>query len=100
MCKKQTSVLHSSTASEVISLDAGVGMDGIPALDSWYSVIVVLHSSSSQVQGNLNRAKQSRKHTSNQTKIQTKRDDLVLVHVDYVASNAKPSRTGAMLYIS
>ena len=33
MCKKQTSVSHSSTESEIISLDAGLGLDGIPALD-------------------------------------------------------------------
>ena len=33
MCKKQTSVLHSSTEAENISLDAGLRMDGIPALD-------------------------------------------------------------------
>ena len=32
-CKKQTSVSHSSTESEIISLDAGLRMDGIPALD-------------------------------------------------------------------
>ena len=31
MCKKQTSVSHSSTEAEVISLDAGLRMDGIPA---------------------------------------------------------------------
>ena len=31
--KKQTSVSHSSTESEIISLDAGLRMDGIPALD-------------------------------------------------------------------
>ena len=36
MCKKQTSVSHSSTESEVISLDAGLRMDGIPALDLWW----------------------------------------------------------------
>ena len=30
MCKKQTSVSRSSTESEVISLDAGLRMDGIP----------------------------------------------------------------------
>ena len=34
-CKKQTSVSHSSTEAEVISLDAGCRMDGIPALDFW-----------------------------------------------------------------
>ena len=35
MCKKQTSVSHSSTESEIISLDAGLGSDGILALDLW-----------------------------------------------------------------
>ena len=44
MCKKQTSVSHSSTESEIISLDAGVRMDGIPALDLWDLVMEVLHS--------------------------------------------------------
>ena len=33
MCKNQTSVSHSSTESEIISLDAGLRLDGIPALD-------------------------------------------------------------------
>ena len=36
---------HSSTASAVISLDAGLRMDGIPALDLWDVVIEILHSS-------------------------------------------------------
>ena len=31
-CKKLTSVSHSSAEAEIISLDAGVHMDGIPAL--------------------------------------------------------------------
>ena len=35
MCEKQTSVSHSSTEAETISLDAGLRMDGIPALDLW-----------------------------------------------------------------
>ena len=35
MCKKQTSVSHSSTEVEIISLDAGLRMDGIPALTLW-----------------------------------------------------------------
>ena len=32
MCKKQTSVSHIFTEAEVISLDSGFRMDGIPAL--------------------------------------------------------------------
>ena len=42
MCKKQTSVSHSSTESEVISLDAGLSLDGKPALDLWDLIISVL----------------------------------------------------------
>ena len=44
ICKKQTSVSHSSTESEIISLDAGLRMDGLPALDLWDIVIEVLRS--------------------------------------------------------
>ena len=46
MCKKQSSVSHSSTESEII-LDAGLRMDGLPALDLWDVVIEVLRSSKS-----------------------------------------------------
>ena len=35
MCKKQTSVSHCSSEAEIISLDVGLRMDGIPALDLW-----------------------------------------------------------------
>ena len=39
---QQISVSHSSTESEVISLDVGLRMDGFPALDLWDIVIEVL----------------------------------------------------------
>ena len=42
MCKKQTSVSHSSTVSEIISLDAGLRLDGIPALDLWDLIVLIL----------------------------------------------------------
>ena len=42
MCKKQMSVSHNSTESEIISLDAGFRMDGLLALDVWNLVIEVL----------------------------------------------------------
>ena len=35
MCKKQTAVSHSSTESEIISLDTGLRLDGLPALELW-----------------------------------------------------------------
>ena len=42
MCKKQTSVSHSSAESEIISLDAGLRLDGIPDLDLWDLIVLVL----------------------------------------------------------
>ena len=57
MCKKQTSVSHGSTESGVGSLDAGLCMDGLPALHLWDIVIEVLRSTNNNVQP---------KHTSQQ----------------------------------
>ena len=42
MCKKQTSISHSSTESEIISLDAGLRLDGILVLDLWDLILSVL----------------------------------------------------------
>ena len=42
MCKKQTAVSHSSTESEIISLDEGLRLDGITALDLWDLTVAVL----------------------------------------------------------
>ena len=39
--QEQTSVSHGSTDSEGISLDAGLHMNGIPALHLWHFVIEV-----------------------------------------------------------
>ena len=106
MCKKQTSVSHSSTEAGVISLDAGLRRDGIHALDLWDLVIEVFHSSPNQfnntkdqVRGNSSRNTTSNKHTQNQTKVPTQHDNFDLSDVDFVPSNPKFSRFGAMLYI-
>ena len=39
---------HSSTESEIISLDAGLRLDGIPALDLWDLIVEVLHGNTYQ----------------------------------------------------
>ena len=41
MCKKQTAVSHSSTESEIISLDTGLRLDGLPALEFWDLIVSV-----------------------------------------------------------
>ena len=48
MCKKQTSVSHSSTESEIISLDTGLRLDGKPELDLWDLIVAVLHGNTYQ----------------------------------------------------
>ena len=48
MCKKQTSVSHSSTESGIISLDAGLRLDGIPALDVWDLIVAILGNTNNQ----------------------------------------------------
>ena len=42
MCKKQSSVSHSSTESEIISLDTGLRLDGLVALELWDLIVSVL----------------------------------------------------------
>ena len=81
-------------------------MDGIPALDLLELVKAVFHSSPNlfnnikdQVRGNSSRNITSNKHTENQTKDPTQHDKFDLNDVDYVSSNAKFSRFGAILYI-
>ena len=44
MCKKHTAVLHSSTESEIISLDIGLRLDGLPALERWDLSVSVLRN--------------------------------------------------------
>ena len=57
MFKKQTSVSHGSAESEIISLDAGLRMDGLLALDLWDIVIEILQTTKDNIQPN---------HTSHQ----------------------------------
>ena len=92
MCKKQTSVSHSSTEAELISLDAGLCMDGISALDLWDLVIEVFHSSPNQLNNTKDQVRgNSSRNTQNQTNVPTQHDNLELCNVDYVSSNAKSS---------
>ena len=93
MCKKQTSVSHRSTESEIISLDAGLRLDGIPALDFWDLIVAVLH-------GNTYQNDQERGDPSKppaRKKIHGKIDDLE--NVDFISSNVNSSRKESLLYI-
>ena len=102
MCKKQTSVSHSSTESEIISLDAGLRLDGIPALDLWDLIVAVLHGNKYQ------RYQERRNPCTNlvraaphklqmRKKIHGKID--VLDNMDFISSIVHSSRQEPLLYV-
>ena len=104
-CARNRHQFHSEV--EVISLDAGLRKDGIPALDLWDLVMEVFRSSPNQLKenpnveykGNILRNTPSNKHTQNQTNVPIQQDTLELSNVDNVSSNAKSSLFGAMFCI-
>ena len=67
MCKKQTSVSHNSTEAEIISLDAGLRMDGIPALTLWDMVSEVFHSVPNKTDGPKRELRENRQQSSTET---------------------------------
>ena len=86
-CKKQTSVSLGSTESKVISSDAGLRMDGLPALDLCDLVIEASHSFSIQpkARGNRLRDKHCEKHSNERTKKQSNTsEDFGWKNIDYV----------------
>ena len=100
MRKKQTSVSHSSTESDIISLDAGLRLDGIPALDLWDLIVAVLGNTnqSHKEQGDLLKNKRevcSPPHTIHTCK-QSQRLINDLDNVDFILSNVKSSRQEAL----
>ena len=89
MCKKQTCVSHSSTEAE-ISLDAGLRLDGIPALDLLDSIIEVLHSGSNRKQMLKPKGKVPSPNKASVENCATNRgNSLEPSHVDLVPSRAK-----------
>ena len=92
MCKKQISVAHSSTESEIISLDAGLRLDGIPALDLWDPIVSVL-GNTIQTPERLGRPVVSDKDQSSQGMTN------VLNHIDCVPSDVQFLHHEALLYV-
>ena len=92
MCKKQTSVSHSSTESENISLDAGLRLDGIPALDLWDLIVSVLGNTTQTTERPgrpviIDKNQRSQGMTN------------VLNSIDCVPSNVQSSHQEALLYV-
>ena len=90
MCKKQTAVTHSSKKSEIISLDAGLRLDGLPALELWDLIVSVL--------GNVSRVSDKTGQPENDVKKRQKSHSKIDVvkDIDAVPSNVKPARQEAL----
>ena len=93
MCKKQTAVSHSSTESEIISLDTGLRLDGLLALELWDLIVSVL--------GNVSRVSDgSGKPEINDHKRQKSHSRIdVLQDIDLVPSNVQSANREALLYV-
>ena len=90
MCKKQTSVSHSSTESEIISLDTGLRLDGLPALELWDLIVSVF--------GNISHiSDRTVKLVNGKNKSHNKID--AMQDIDSVPSNVQSARQEALLYV-
>ena len=93
MCKKQTAVSHSSTESEIISLDTGLRLDGLPALELWDLIVSVLGSISRVSDRSAKPESDEHKHHKSHNKIDVTRD------IDAVPSNVQSARQEALLHV-
>ena len=90
MCKKQTSVSHSSTESEIISLDTGLRLDGLPALELWDLIVSVL--------GNVSHiSDRTGQPVNGENKSENNID--VVHDIDSVPSNVQSASREALLYV-
>ena len=93
MCKKQTAVSHSSTESEIISLDTGLRLDGLPALESWDLIVSVLGNVFRVSDRSGKPENDKRKHYKSHNQIDAMKD------IDSVPSNIQSARQEALLYV-
>ena len=92
MCKKQTSVSHSSTESESICLDAGLRLDGLLALELWDLIVSVL--------GNMTQTTERTERPVIIDRSQRSQGKInVLNNIDCVPSNVQSSHQEALLYV-
>ena len=93
MCKKQTAVSHSSTESEIISLDTGLRLDGLPALELWDLIVSVLGNVSRVSDRSGKLESDDYKHHKSHNKIDVMKD------IDAVPLNVQSARQEALLYV-
>ena len=103
MCTKQTSVSDSSTESEIISLDAGLRLDGIHALDLWDLIVAVLGNTNQSHKERRDPFMNKREVRSTPHTIQKRKQSQGVINdldnVDFILSNVNSSHQEALLYV-
>ena len=97
LCRKQTSVSHSSAEPDINSLDAGLRLDGIPALDLWDLFVAVLRGNTTQNHDRMGKPVVC-PHTIHKRK-QSRRVINDLDNVDFVHSNVQSSHQEALFHL-
>ena len=92
MCKKQTSVPHSSIESKIIFLDAGLRLDGIPAFDFWDLIVSVLGNT-------IQTSERPERPVVNDKDQRSQGMTNVLNHIDRVPSNVRFSHQEALICV-
>ena len=85
-------VSHSSTEAEIISLDAGLRLDGLPALELW-DLIVSVFGTVTQTSDRTVRLVDTERSQKSQGRIN------VLQNIDCVPSHVQSSHQEALLYV-
>ena len=100
MCKKQTSVSHSSTESEIISLDGGLRLDGILALDL---IVAVLGNTNQSHKERGDLCTNLRQVRSTPHPLQKRKQSQGVINdmdnVDFIPSNVNSSHQEALLFV-
>ena len=91
--QEKTAVSHSSTESEIISLDTGSRLDGLPALELWDLIVSVLGNVSRVSDRSGQPESDDHKHHKSQNKIDVMQD------IDSVPSSVQSARQEALLYV-
>ena len=103
VCVRNKLQFRSSTESEIMSLDAGLRLDGIPALDLWDLIVAVLGNEyqSNQARGDLLKNKREVRSPppTNQKRKQSQGVIIDLDNGDFLSSNVHSSLQEALLYI-
>ena len=93
VCKKQIAFSHSSTESEIISLDTGLRLDELLALEIWDLIVPVFGNVSRVSDGSGQFDSDVHKRHKPHKKIDLMKD------IDSVPSNVQSARQEALLYV-